>query len=143
MAIIYLDIKDIEEICHPLAVAYFDLPDDPIAPFGAREIARLDSALALPRQSFGGQELYPTLPGKAAILFYGLIQNHAFPNGNKRIATASLLVFLYANNFLLKVSEQALADKAIWVASAGELNLKKDDVVPALSEWIEKNTAAK
>lgn len=139
MDVVYLDLQDIKEICHPIAVAYFDLPDDPIPPFGAHEIAKLDSALALPRQAFGGQELYPTLPDKAAILFYGLIQNHAFQNGNKRIATASLLVFLHINNYLLSVDEAELAKKAIDVASAGERNVKKDEILPELGEWITRN----
>jgi len=139
MAVLYLDISDIKEICHPFAVAYFDERDDPIPAFSDRSIPLLDSALTLPRQAFGGRELYPTLPEKASILFYGIIQNHPFENGNKRIATASLLVFLYVNDYLLNAPQSVLAEKAIWIARAGEKGLKKDDIVPKLTEWIEQH----
>ena len=48
-------------------------------------------------QSFSGKDLYPTLATKASILFYLMIKNHPFQNGNKRIAITTLLTFLYEN----------------------------------------------
>jgi len=139
MDVVYLDIDDIKEICHPFAVAYFNKKEDPIPAFSVRAVPLLDSALHLPRQAFGGHELYPTLPKKAAMLFYGIIQNHPFENGNKRIATASLLVFLYINDYLLNVSQDDLAEKAIWIARAGERKMKKDILLPELEKWIENH----
>ncbi|MDR2787004.1 MAG: Fic family protein [Candidatus Accumulibacter sp.] len=52
---------------------------------GVRDGGLLDSALNAPFQTFGGQELYPSLVGKAARLGYSLIANHPFVDGNKRI----------------------------------------------------------
>lgn len=52
---------------------------------GVRDYNLLDSALENPFQSFGGEELYPTLQAKAARLGYGLIKNHCMIDGNKYI----------------------------------------------------------
>ena len=51
---------------------------------GVRDYNLLDSALENPFQSFGGEELYPTIQAKAARLGYGLIKNHCMIDGNKR-----------------------------------------------------------
>lgn len=61
---------------------------------GVRDYNLLDSALENPSQSFGGEELYPTIQAKAARLGYGLIKNHCMIDGNKRIGTHAMLVFL-------------------------------------------------
>ena len=65
----------------------------------------LDSALENPFQSFGGEELYPTLQAKAARLGYGLIKNHCMIDGNKRIGTHAMLVFLAINGIELDYSQ--------------------------------------
>ncbi len=59
-----------------------------------RDDGLLESALNTPFQSFGDTELYPSLLEKAARLGYGLIKNHPFVDGNKRIGTHAMLVFL-------------------------------------------------
>jgi death-on-curing protein len=64
---------------------------------GIRDVAGLESALGQPRQTFGGQELYPTLGEKAAALGHSLVQNHPFVDGNKRSAHAAVEVFLRLN----------------------------------------------
>ena len=61
---------------------------------GVRDYNLLDSALENPFQSFRGEELYPTIQAKAARLGYGLIKNHCMIDGNKRIGTHAMLVFL-------------------------------------------------
>ena len=61
---------------------------------GVRDYNLLDSAL----ESFGGEDLYPTLQAKAARLGYGLIKNHCMIDGNKRIGTHAMLVFLALND---------------------------------------------
>lgn len=54
---------------------------------GLRDLGLLESAIAQPRQTFGGQDLYPDLPAKAAALGFSLIANHPFIDGNKRVGT--------------------------------------------------------
>ncbi len=68
---------------------------------GLRDEGLLDAAINMPLQTFGGQELYPTILEKAARLGYGLIRNHPFLDGNKRIGTHAMLVFLDINNITL------------------------------------------
>ena len=58
-----------------------------------RDYNLLESALETPFQSFGGDELYPTIQEKAARLGYGLIKNHCMIDGNKRIGTHATLLF--------------------------------------------------
>jgi death-on-curing protein len=57
----------------------------------------LESAIAQPRASFGGNDLYPSLEEKAAALAFSLIQNHPFVDGNKRAGHAALETFLVLN----------------------------------------------
>ena len=66
----------------------------------------IDSALETPFQSFGGDELYPTIQAKAARLGYGLIKNHCMIDGNKRIGTHAMLVFLALNGIELKYTQK-------------------------------------
>lgn len=113
-------------MCHRLAVDIFDTAEDPIAPFHERTLPLLDSALQLPRATFDSQELYPTLDIKAAVLFYALIRNHAFPNGNKRIAVAALLVFLYINDHWVHADAQELYEQAIAIAASDRQHHEED-----------------
>jgi death-on-curing family protein len=98
----YIDSELMKIWCHPFAVALFDSSVEPMTAFDSHDNSLLESALASPRQSYDGKDLYPTIEEKAAILYYGLIKNHPFQNGNKRTATATLLVFLYINNFWIE-----------------------------------------
>jgi death-on-curing protein len=61
---------------------------------GLRDEAALESALRAPFQTFGGEDLYPGKLRKAAALCFGLIQNHPFVDGNKRIGVHLCDVFL-------------------------------------------------
>lgn len=136
----YLDIDLIKQICHPMTVAYFDKEEEPIASFREHDIFLLDSAINSPKHTYDGVDLYQGITEKSAILFYSMISNHPFSNGNKRIATASLLVFLYINNYWLKENKQIeLADWAIRIARAGEENIKKDDIFPELVLWLKES----
>ena len=84
---------------------------------GLRDEALLDSALAAPFQTFDGQPLYPSLQQKAARLCYGLVKNHPFVDGNKRIGAHAMLVFLAVNGLELSYTQQELADIILQVAS--------------------------
>jgi len=66
---------------------------------GIRDLGALDSALAQPQATFGGQDLYPDLIEKAAALCFSLVQNHPFLDGNKRVGHAAMETFLILNGF--------------------------------------------
>ena len=84
---------------------------------GVRDYNLLDSALETPFQSFGGDELYPTIQAKAARLGYGLIKNHCMIDGNKRIGTHAMLVFLALNGIELKYTQKELYETILDVAA--------------------------
>lgn len=80
-------------------------------------------------QSFGGDELYPSIQAKAARLCYGLVKNHAMVDGNKRIGAHTMLVFLAVNGYELKYTQNELVDLILDVADG-----KK--VYEDLLKWI-------
>lgn len=84
---------------------------------GVRDYNLLESALETPFQSFGGDELYPTIQAKAARLGYGLIKNHSMIDGNKRIGTHAMLVFLALNGIELKYTQKELYETILDVAA--------------------------
>ena len=88
---------------------------------GLRDEGLLDSAILAPFQSFGGKDLYPTALEKGAQLGFGLIQNHAFIDGNKRIGAHTMLVFLALNGYTFSYTQKELSDIILAVAS-GEKN---------------------
>ena len=135
MQIHYLDIELMEKICHRLAVAVFNTNEDPISPFQDHTISLLDSALNLPKATFDNQELYSTLVDKAAILYYALNKNHPFRNGNKRIATASLLVFLHINDYWLDAGKNEMVEKALYVAKS--TSIQQNEIINNLKTWID------
>ena len=75
---------------------------------GIRDEKLFDSAVETPFQTFSGQSLYPSITEKAARIGYGLIKNHPFLDGNKRIGLHAMLVFLKANNFSLNCTDSEL-----------------------------------
>jgi death-on-curing protein len=96
---------------------------------GIRDLGGLKSAMAQPRMTFDGQELYLTIVEKAAALGYSLIMNHPFVDGNKRTAHAAMETFLVLNGF----ETQALVDEqegVILRLAAGEL--QRDE----FREWL-------
>lgn len=130
-----LSIIEVEFIAHRLAQEYLTF-DEPIPDFSSRFPNILESSLAVPFQQFGKKPIYQGLIGKTAILFYLLIKNHPFQNGNKRIAMTTLLVYLYKNKKWLKVSNQELYNFAVWVAqSPASL---KDEVVLGIEKFLRK-----
>ncbi|MBR0483924.1 MAG: type II toxin-antitoxin system death-on-curing family toxin [Oscillospiraceae bacterium] len=84
-----------------------------------RDEGLLDSAINAPFQTFGGEELYPSLLEKASHLGYGLIKNHPFVDGNKRTGTHTMLVFLAVNHIELQYKDADLIQLILGVA-AGE-----------------------
>lgn len=96
---------------------------------GVRDYNLRDSALETPFQSFGGDELYPTIQAKAARLGYGLIKNHCMIDGNKRIGTHEMLVFLALNGIELKYMQKELYETILDVA-AGKIEYED------LLQWV-------
>ena len=108
--------------------------NEPIPDFSTRFPNILESCLAVPFQKFTRKDVYKGLIAKASILFYLLIKNHPFQNGNKRIAMTTLFVFLYKNEKWLKVDEKELYNFAVWVAqSPAKL---KDEVVKGIEKFL-------
>lgn len=96
---------------------------------GIRDEGLLESALAAPFQTFGGEPVYPSLQAKAAQLGFGLIRNHPFVDGNKRIGAHTMLVFLAVNGIELRYEQQELIDIVLSVA-AGQIDRQ------GLLQWI-------
>lgn len=99
---------------------------------GIRDLGALESALAQPRASFDGADLHPSLSAKAAALGSSLVLNHAFVDGNKRVAHAAMEVFLSLNGYEVVASldeqERLMLDLA-----AGSVTREQ------LAEWLEKH----
>jgi death on curing protein len=100
---------------------------------GVRDMGLLESALAQPQQTFGGQDLYPVLEAKAATFFISLVKNHPFVDGNKRTAITATGVFLTLNGFQLSVQSPELVDFVSRIAASQP---KLDEV----AAWLKKNS---
>jgi len=101
---------------------------------GIRDENLLESALNSPFQTFDSKELYPEILDKAAQLSYSIIKNHPFLDGNKRIGTHIMLVFLVLNNVKISYTQKELIDFGLKVADS---SVSKDEI----KNWIEKRTA--
>ena len=99
---------------------------------GVRDEGLLDSAVNTPSQTFSGQDLYPTVLEKAVHLGFGLIRNHPFIDGNKRIGTHAMLVFLNLNSITLSYEDDELISIILSVAS-GEMD------ADGLLKWIQQH----
>jgi len=130
-----LTLEHVEQLAHRLAREIMSW-DEPIPDFGSRFPQVLESCLATPFQTFSKKDLYRTLKDKAAILFYLLIKNHPFENGNKRVAVTSLLVFLQFNGYWLKTTPDELYRLAVWVAES--MPIAKDGVCKSITDFIKK-----
>jgi death-on-curing protein len=100
---------------------------------GLRDFGALESALAQPRMTFGGHDLYPSLIEKASALAFSLVKNHPFIDGNKRVGHAAMETFLFLNGYELNapVDQQ---EKIILRLSEGEL--ARDELVAWLREHV-------
>lgn len=72
---------------------------------GIRDIGLIESAVNAPFQTFGGQFLYPAVEERAARLFYGLVKNHGFIDGNKRVALHAAELYLMLHGLNLNCSQ--------------------------------------
>ena len=102
---------------------------------GVRDIGLLDSALARPQATFGGEDLYPSLWHKAAALMHSLIKNHPFVDGNKRSALTATGLFLELNGYTLTANNEQVLDFAKR-AAVGKGDIK------SIAMWLEKHSKA-
>lgn len=86
---------------------------------GLHDEGLLESALETPFQTFDCVELYPSVIEKAARLGFGLVRNHAFQDGNKRIGTHAMLVLLALNGLTLEYEDENLVAMIIELAAGG------------------------
>lgn len=114
------------------------------AVFGKEKDKGFDSAISQIKQGFGNNDVYPSIEEKAAMLLYLIVKNHAFVDGNKRIAAACFLLFLEQNGILFNsqsqpiISNEALASLTLFVASskADEMETVKKLLISVLNRSL-------
>ena len=97
-----------------------------------RDVGALQAAIAQPRVTFGGEDLYPTIEEKAAALAFSLISNHPFMDGNKRIGHAAMETFLILNGYELRADVDE-AEAVILGVAAGKIDR------PEFLEWVRRS----
>ncbi|HOX09770.1 MAG TPA: type II toxin-antitoxin system death-on-curing family toxin [Candidatus Omnitrophota bacterium] len=129
-----ITISEVEYVAFRLAKETMDF-NEPIPAFSSRYPNILESCLSVPFQRFSGSYLYKGLIRKAAMLFYLMIKNHPFQNGNKRIAMTTLFVFLYMNKKWIEINDQELYNFAVWVASSPAR--LKEETIAAIEKTLD------
>ena len=100
---------------------------------GIRDEGLLDSAINAPFQTFNGLDLFTSRFAKAARLCFGLVKNHPFVDGNKRIGTHAMLMFLALNGIMLRYKDDELIELILSVAAGSS---SETDV----QDWIALHT---
>ena len=121
---IYLELDDV------LAIACDVLGLEVDALLRVTDLGLAESAAARPRAGFGGEEFDPTIEAKAASMLFGLARNHAFIDGNKRIAVLATLQFLNMNGLDIDLSPVEESFNTVVQVASGNLALED------LTTWI-------
>jgi death on curing protein len=124
----FLDVDDVLEL-HSILIVEHGGSD------GTRDRGLLESAVAQPMASFGGEFLHQDLFEMAAALLVSLVGNHPFVDGNKRTGLAAMLMFLELNEYSVDESH-ALVDITLAVASG---SMSKAQVAQLLRDCAEKS----
>lgn len=122
----YLSVKDIL-LLHNMAI------DASGGSHGLRDLGLLESAVARPRATFGGIDLYQTIFIKAGALVHSLLRNHPFVDGNKRTSMFSAMTFLELNKYKFSASQKEVVDFAL------EIENKKPSV-EEIAIWFKNHT---
>src|ERR1700722_5445923 len=109
---VFLSLDEILEIHEEQIERYGGAP-------GLRDPAGLESAVAMPQATFGGEFLHTSIPAMAAAYLFHLCQNHPFIDGNKRVGANAAITFLLMNNWEPTFTEEALVESVLAVASGG------------------------
>jgi death on curing protein len=102
---------------------------------GVRDLKIIEAAIAAPKATFGGEDLYPGVLPKAATLCFSLVQGHGFIDGNKRVGHAAMEVFLMLNGYALEASVDE-QERVVLALASGNLTRER------LLEWLEQHTHA-
>ncbi|MEW6171273.1 MAG: type II toxin-antitoxin system death-on-curing family toxin [Candidatus Omnitrophota bacterium] len=128
-----ITLREVEYIAFRLAKEIMSF-NEPIPDFSSRFPNILESCLNVPFQTFLEKSLYPSFLDKAGILFYLMIKNHPFQNGNKRIAMTMLMVFLYKNKKWLKVDAKEFYNFTMWIAQSPPQF--KEEAIKAIKKFL-------
>src|SRR3989344_8689945 len=120
-----VSILQVETVAHSLAQELMEY-GEPIPAFNTRFPDRLESCLKTPFQKFSNRSLYRGIVGKGSALFYFMIKNHPFQNGNKRVAVMTLLYFLYRNKRWITVNNDGLYVFANSIAESNPANSQRE-----------------
>jgi death-on-curing protein len=144
--VIPLSAEDVKNLHYSLSSHYYLLKEmEPVTPTGVKDMNMLLSAVGRQQTSYNGQLVYNTPYSNCATLVFGIVKNHAFHNGNKRVGFLCLLKHLYNNNLVLntKVSNSEIYELLKQLASN---NLKlhatkyyKKDYKKYLENWNSNN----
>ena len=102
---------------------------------GVRDLGALQSALAQPRMTFGGEDLYPTLVDKAAAVGFSIVMNHPFVDGNKRTGHAAMETFLVLNGMEISASVDE-QEQVILALASGNSGCE------SFVEWLKQHITA-
>lgn len=97
-----------------------------------RDLGILESAVAQPKMTFGGEDLYPTIIEKASALGFSLIKNHPFLDGNKRTGHAAMEIFLVLNGMEIDASIEE-QERVVLLLASGDLGREE------FTEWLRLN----
>jgi len=100
---------------------------------GLRDVSALESAMAQPRMTFAGKDLYPSVVEKAVALCFSLVNNHPFVDGNKRVGHAAMETFLVLNGVEIEASTDE-QERILLSLAAGQLD--REDFVEWLREHV-------
>lgn len=125
----YLSSEDVL-LLHNMAI------DESGGSHGLRDLGLLESAVARPQASFGGEDLYPNIFLKAGALVHGLLRNHPFVDGNKRTSMYSAMTFLELNGYRFEAKQKEVVEFA--------LRVENDKLsVEAIAKWLKEHTRKK
>jgi death-on-curing protein len=134
-----ITVNDLIEI-HEILVDWFESSEDPISPAGIKNKDLLESAAGRPGQTIDGKDAYKSSFEKAAALFHSLVNNHAFHNGNKRIALTAAQASLAQDSQWLDHSSDQEMFEFTRKAAAHELTADRADEMSYIAEWLEANS---
>jgi death on curing protein len=117
-----------------IAIAARLLDADVAAVRHQADLGLADSALHAPQAGFGETEFYPSLVEKAAVLCWHIAKNHPLPDGNKRAAFTSMIVFLRRNGALWQIPGEDDAVEVVNAVAAGEMTVEE------LTVWVRAHT---
>jgi death-on-curing protein len=115
--VVYLSIEQVEDL-HSSQIAHYG------GSAGLRDRGALESAVARPAMTFGGEDLYPEVADKAAALMHSLVMNHPYVDGNERVGAHAVLLFLTVNDYRAEISSEELEAVTLSVAR-GELDAER------------------